>query len=329
MTAGVPGEARPCRHEPESVLGPTAARPEDAMRAVGERSLAMLGRQAWLDRPGYRLEHTLGLALAACGGAGERLSNLLHGTWLGHPLHPLLTAVPIGAVATTLALDVAAVLPGRRSGLRDAARLSLGVGIVGSLGAAATGLNDWQHTHERSRRIGMVHGALNTAATGLYLCSWWDRRRGRHMRGAATSTLGYAITMVSGYLGAHLVYRARTGVDQSGPRLTSAGWTPVLARSALEADAPRRIETAGQALVLLRDGEEVVAVGERCPHSGAPMADGWIDRGRVVCPWHGSAFEPATGRVLRGPATAPLPCYPTRVREGVIEVHGTEPAPAS
>jgi nitrite reductase/ring-hydroxylating ferredoxin subunit len=60
---------------------------------------------------------------------------------------------------------------------------------------------------------------------------------------------------------------------------------------------------------------------------GAPMADGWIDRGRVVCPWHGSAFEPATGQVQRGPATAPLPCYPTRVRKGVIEVRGTVPGP--
>jgi nitrite reductase/ring-hydroxylating ferredoxin subunit len=81
------------------------------------------------------------------------------------------------------------------------------------------------------------------------------------------------------------------------------------------------------ALVLLADGEQVIAVGERCPHLGAPMADGWIDRGRVVCPWHGSSFEPGTGRVLRGPATAPLPCYPTRVRDGVIEVRGAAPTP--
>lgn len=299
------------------------------MRGAGERSLAVLGRQAWLDRPGYRLEHALGLAWAACGGAGERLSNLLHGTWLGHPLHPLLTALPIGAVATTLVLDAATVLPGRRGGLRDAAGLSLGVGIVGNLGAAATGLNDWQYTHEQSRRVGMVHGALNAVATGLFIASWWDRRRGRHVRGAAATALGYGITMASGYLGASLVYRAGTGVDRSGARLTSAaGWTPVLSASTLEAGAPRRVDAAGVALVLLRDGEQVVAVGERCPHLGAPMVDGWMDRGRVVCPWHGSTFEPGTGQVLRGPATAPLPCYPTRVREGMVEVRGTEPGPS-
>lgn len=303
----------------------TPARPEELVRTVGERGLAVLGGQAWLDRPSYRLEHTLGLAWAACGGAGERLSNLLHGTWLGHPLHPLLTALPTGAMATTLVLDAAAVLPGRRCGLRDAARLSVGVGILGSFGAAATGLNDWQHTHEQSRRIGLVHGALNAVSTGLYITSWFDRRRGRHVRGAAATALGYAITTAAGYLGANLVYRAGTGVDRSGVRLTLSEWTPVLPASALEADTPQRVEAAGGALVLLRNGDQIVAVGERCPHMGAPMADGWIDRGRVVCPWHGSAFEPGTGQVLRGPATAPLPCYPTRVRQGLIEVRSTQP----
>jgi len=66
----------------------------------------------------------------------------------------------------------------------------------------------------------------------------------------------------------------------------------------------------------------VLAVGERCPHLGAPMSDGWIDRGRIVCPWHGSRFACPTGEVLRGPATAALPSYPTRVRDGFVEVCG-------
>jgi hypothetical protein len=65
-------------------MSATAARPEEAVRALGKRSVAVLGRQARLDRPGYRLERSLGLAWA-CGGADERLSNLLHVTWLGRP----------------------------------------------------------------------------------------------------------------------------------------------------------------------------------------------------------------------------------------------------
>jgi len=300
-------------------------RPEDRVRAAGERGLAMLGRQGWLDRPSYRLEHTLGFALAACGGAGERIGNLLHGTWLGHPLHPVLASLPTGAVATTVALDVASVLPGHQSGLREASRVSLGVGILASVAAATTGVNDWQHTQEQSRRVGLVHGALNAVATGLYVLSWCDRRRGRHVRGVAASAVGYGITAASNYLGASLVYRLGIGVDQSGARWDTGEWTPLLAEAVLVAGQPQRVEAAGVGLVLLRDGEHVLAVGELCPHLGAPMVDGWMDRGLLVCPWHGSRFDPVTGQVVRGPATAPLPCYQTRIRAGTIEVRPGKP----
>jgi nitrite reductase/ring-hydroxylating ferredoxin subunit len=87
---------------------------------------------------------------------------------------------------------------------------------------------------------------------------------------------------------------------------------------------PQRVEIDGVGMVLHRDGEVVLAVGERCPHLGAPMVDGWVDRGRIVCPWHGSRFECASGNVTRGPATASLPRYPTRIRDGMIEVNGLE-----
>ena len=75
------------------------------------------------------------------------------------------------AVATTLALDAAGVLPGRPKELPDASKYALGVGIIASLGAMATGVTDWQHMHEQSRRIGLVHGASNLVATALYATS--------------------------------------------------------------------------------------------------------------------------------------------------------------
>jgi len=225
---------------PHSRSDARLGRPEEKVRAVGDRVLSVLGRQSWLDRPGYHLEHALGFALAVCGGAGERTSNLLHGTWLGHPLHPLVVALPTGAVATTVVLDVAAVLPRHQSGLREASRVSLGVGIVASLAAAATGLNDWQHTKEQSRRVGLVHGALNAVATALYVQSWCDRRRGRHVRGVAGSAVGYAITAASGYLGASLVYRLGVGVDQSGAR-----WDTVSGRRCWPRQLSRRAPPSG------------------------------------------------------------------------------------
>src|SRR5262245_16627321 len=136
-------------------------------QTLGTNAITILGRQQWLDRPGYRVEHAMTFLFAACGRHRDRVANLLHGTWLGHPLHPALTTLPTGAVATAMALDTASVLPGRTAAMRDASRLALGVGIIGSLGAAATGVTDWQHTHEESRRIGIVHGLLNAVATGL------------------------------------------------------------------------------------------------------------------------------------------------------------------
>ena len=210
------------------------------IREAGSSVVSRVGRQEWLDRPSYRLEHARTFVFASCGRARERVSNFLHGTWLGHPLHPMLTTLPTGAVATTVAMDAASMLPGSSAGLRDASRLALGLGLMGSVGATATGLTDWQHTHQESRRVGLVHGVLNVAATALYAVSWFQRRRGRHLRGMATSALGYGITLSSGYLGATLVYGEAVGVDRSGPRLVADDWTPVLSVTALKQQAATR-----------------------------------------------------------------------------------------
>ncbi|WP_419538317.1 Rieske (2Fe-2S) protein [Mycobacterium colombiense] len=85
---------------------------------------------------------------------------------------------------------------------------------------------------------------------------------------------------------------------------------------------PQRVAVDGVGVVLYRHDGRLIAVGEHCPHLGAPMTDGWIDRGPIVCPWHGSRFACGSGAVLRGPATAPLPSYPVRIRDGLVEVHG-------
>ncbi len=76
----------------------------------------------------------------------------------------------------------------------------------------------------------------------------------------------------------------------------------------------------GVAVVLCRNGDSVSAFAGLCPHLAAPMEDGWVDRGRIVCPWHGSQFDVETGAVLRGPSAAPLPCYQARVRDGMVEL---------
>src|SRR5579884_3759278 len=75
----------------------------------------------------------------AAGPSGRQLKNALHGVWLGHPLHPVLTDIPVGAWTTALALDCAANDDGA---MQRASTFAMGVGLAGALGAAVTGLTD-------------------------------------------------------------------------------------------------------------------------------------------------------------------------------------------
>lgn len=305
---------------------------EDRFHKAGTRVLTFLGRQEWLDRPSYRFENMLSFVFNAFGGARNRVSNALNGVWLGHPVHPPLASLTSGALGTTVALDALSVLPGRpKTELLDASRFAqraLGLGILANLASAVTGVTDWQHTHEQDRRIGVVHGVLNLLATGLYIQSWRDRRAGRHLRGIAISAVGYGITTGSGFLGGALVFGSGVGIDQSGQRLRIDEWTPVLPAAALPSGTkPTRIDVDGVGVVLCRDGDTVSAFGGYCPHLAAPMEDGWLDRGRLVCPWHGSQFDAETGEVARGPAAAPLPCYQARLRDGMVELRDSAPHP--
>lgn len=293
----------------------------------GTKVVASLGRQEWLDRPSYRFEHMLSYGYNSLGSARDRVANFLNGVWLGHPLHPPLASLTTGAIGTTVGLDALSLLPGRpRSELADAsrfARRALGLGILANLAAAVSGVTDWQYIHGEQRRVGAVHGVLNVAATGLYVLSLRDRRRGRHLRGIAISAFGYGITVGSSYLGGALVFDSGIGMDQSGQRVRTPDWTPVLPVASLRnGNKPQRVEVDGVGVVLCRTGTDgqVAAFGELCPHLAAPMSDGWVDRGRIVCPWHGSRFDLDSGTVLRGPSAAPLPCYQTRINNGMIEL---------
>jgi nitrite reductase/ring-hydroxylating ferredoxin subunit/uncharacterized membrane protein len=288
--------------------------------------LSAIGRQGWLDRPSYRLEHLLSFGYNALGSARNTVTNALNGVWLGHPVHPPLASLASGALGTTVALDALSVLRGPPApGVRDAswfASRSLGLGILASVGSAVTGVTDWQHTHEQDRRVGLVHGVVNLVATGLYAMSWWDRRQGRHRRGIGLTALGYGVTLAGSYLGGALVFESGIGTDQSGERLRTKEWTPVLPASSLNGK-PVRVEVDGVGLVVCQTKPgQVSAFGEFCPHLAAPMADGWVDCGRIVCPWHGSWFAAESGEVLRGPSAAPLPRYDARLVDGMIEVRG-------
>jgi len=284
-----------------------------------EAILNAIDRQRWLDRPGKVLRGAVGSALARGGLAGRWLKNALHGTWLGHPLHPVLTDVPLGAWSAVAVLDALDAFSGRHR-LRSGADAILGVGLAAAVGAAASGLNDWQHTHGRPSRIGLVHGSLNLSATLLYATSLWCRRNGARGAGQALGFVGYALAFAAAYLGGHLVYGERIGVDHATREGFPRDFVPVLPETELEEGKPRRA-TAGEApIVLVRCGGQIYALGETCSHLGGPLSQGTLSDCSITCPWHGSRFSLEDGRVLDGPATYPAPRLEVRVHNGQIEV---------
>lgn len=290
--------------------------PARHVRQLGEAAIETVERQQWLDAVATPLQTMIVAAFAAGGEAGRRTRDFLHGTWLGHPLHPLLTDVPLGAWTTALLLDVIGT---KRRGLSRAADAAIGVGLAGGVGAAVTGLTDWQHTSEGDRRVGLTHGLLNTAAMALYATALILRRRGARTSGGAVAGVGFLAAASAAYLGGSLVYRKRAGVDHAA-RPSGGDFVSVMRDTELVEGQPRRVEAEGISIVLVRRGTQVYALGDACAHLGGPLSEGRLDGHGIRCPWHGSLFGLDDGRVLEGPSTYPQPCFDVRIRAEHIEV---------
>ncbi len=248
-----------------------------------------------------------------------RIKDLLHGVWLGHPLHPVLVQVPVGAWTSAAALDL---FP--ESGQTPDALIALG--LVALPAAIATGWTDWSDLHQPQQRVGLVHAGSNVVAAAFYTSSLVARRRGRRGLGRILGWTGYTCAGLGSFLGGHLAYRQAAGANHAEfvPHLVKPGWHDIGSFEELPDGelVTRRLRDVN--LLVLRTGKHAAVLANRCSHLDGPLAEGELgtEGGEkcVTCPWHGSTFRIRDGAVVHGPATAPQPVFQTQVVDGRLRV---------
>ncbi|MEU9393009.1 DUF2231 domain-containing protein [Streptomyces sp. NPDC048324] len=150
----------------------------------------------------------------------------------GHPFHPILVTVPIGAWVASLAFDIASHVVGDPGFLTQGSEWLIAVGVIGALLAATVGLLDLFAipTGTRAFGTGLVHMTLNLLVTVAYVVNFaW--RHGTYTDGGSVGTgpltlsaVSLAALAVSGFLGGKLAYHY--GVRVADEATQAAGYTP-------------------------------------------------------------------------------------------------------
>jgi nitrite reductase/ring-hydroxylating ferredoxin subunit/uncharacterized membrane protein len=284
----------------------------------------VIKKQEWLEPIAERLQPTIAAALGVDGPVGPKIANILHGTWLGHPLHVVLTDVPLGSWTVAAVLDSLEEITESKA-IGRGADAAIAVGLVGAAGAAITGLADWSKIGGgQPRRIGLAHALLNATATACYVTSLCLRSTHSRRAGRRFALLGLIVSSVSAYLGGHLVFKEKIGIDHTADYSPPEDFVAVLAEAELLENQLRRVNANGMPVLLVRRGDHIYAIAETCAHLGGPLSEGKLEDATVRCPWHGSRFSLEDGRVLEGPSVHAQPVLEVRVRDGQIEVRRSD-----
>jgi nitrite reductase/ring-hydroxylating ferredoxin subunit/uncharacterized membrane protein len=243
------------------------------------------------------------------------LKDLLSGTWLGRPLHPVLTDTVIGAWTSASTLDIL----GGKMAERAAGQLIF-IGNMAALPTVAAGLSDWAELWGAQQRVGSVHALGNATGLVLQTLSLQARRGGRRKKAFFLSLGSMAIVGASAYLGGYLSFVKGVGVNQTAFEEWPQEWTPVIAEEDLAEDTLTLVRTDGVRIMLYKKGQELYALSDRCSHRGCPLHLGQANDLMVECSCHGSIFRLSDGGVVRGPATMPAPSYEVRCQDGKVEV---------
>ncbi len=251
----------------------------------------------------------------------QAVKDLLHGTWLGHPIHPVLVQVPVGSWLSAGVLDAV-------PRLRPAATVLIGTGVAAAVPAALTGAADWSEQDTGVRRLGALHAVANVAALGLYVGSLVARRNGREILGLALSYSGLGIATGSASIGGHMSYAQSSGASHSATaaRALTSDWIDLGPLDDLPEGRPTLRTGKGSSvavpLAAVRRGARVDVFVGVCSHLSGPLHEGRVEEVRgqecLVCPLHGSAFDLEDGAPRRGPAANPQEKLEVRMEAGRV-----------
>jgi nitrite reductase/ring-hydroxylating ferredoxin subunit/uncharacterized membrane protein len=240
------------------------------------------------------------------------IQNFLNGTWLGHPVHSVVTDVPVGAMTVSVISDLI--------GQPLIADVSMLLGVLAMVAAAVTGLADYAEVDGNARTRATVHGTLMVVTLVLYLISLLIRSGNPPDRLVAivVAIAGYLLLALAAAIGGDLVYLIGTHVNRHAWRGAGTKWIALDLGGLpdIPQGGPTKLKAGINELAVIRDGDRILALHAQCAHAGGPMAEGTIVGGdRLECPWHGSRYLLANGHVVRGPSMYDQPAYDVRRAE--------------
>jgi nitrite reductase/ring-hydroxylating ferredoxin subunit len=259
---------------------------------------------------------------------GALAVELMHGgRWAGHSVHAALSDLPIGLWSGTVVLDALGKDTAGDGNRMDPAATLSAAGLVAAAATVATGITDWTVSDGDDRRVGLFHGMLNLAGTALQAASLAARLAGHRRPAQALGLTSMTVTAAAGYVGGHLVQGRAVMVNRVASTTGPTRWVRAVEESDLPDGATTGVVVEGRQVLLHRRGDEVHALDDLCSHAGALLSRGVVTGCVVACPLHGSLFDLRDGHIVRGPAHHPQPVLPTRLRNGWIEVRGSQPQP--
>jgi nitrite reductase/ring-hydroxylating ferredoxin subunit/uncharacterized membrane protein len=285
----------------------------------------MVASMPWLDKVSTAVKDVAAKSFGKPGTPTYKVKDYLAGVWFGHPVHPAIVTVPLGAWTSSLVLNLN-WLSNEDEGVAKSADLMMWLGLVSAVGAAATGISNWVDTDGQEQRTGILHALLNSSALVLNLTSALLCMAGRRRIALAFSGSAYAITFYSAFLGGDISYSNAIGVNHVAAEGGSDDFVAVIAEKDLVQRKLTRVDAAGIPAVLIKDGAQIYAIAATCSHLGGPLDEGTYEDGVVYCPWHNSGFHMCDGSVANSPAVYAQPSFAVRIRNGQVELRRLEHA---